>query len=203
LLYAPEGIDWSRAFQPFEFVYNGRQVYQDIQKADYVPMEATKWKDVYGRHWHHGPLDGKTNQQLWQQYRLAIGGRVAPADLSPCPDIRGGSFGALVPFDPPVESETSATYYGTKSYEARFGKASRDDVPLPPHYMYDPEGVHVPQKGYVAKVRIDGKEYQSDPTELVRGVNLIPVKTEGLTRYVVVGGPTLLPPAKADSSRGK
>ncbi len=39
----------------------------------------------------------------------------------------------------------------------------------------------------MAKVRIGGKEYQSEPTDLVHGVNLVPIKTEKHTRYVVVG----------------
>ena len=64
---------------------------------------------------------------------------------------------------------------------------------LRPRYLYDPILVHTPQKGYVAKVRIDGKEYQSEPTDLVAGVNLVPIKTEKLTRYVVIGGPTVRP----------
>jgi hypothetical protein len=55
----------------------------------------------------------------------------------------------------------------------------------------------------VAKVLIDGKEYQSEPTDLTPGVNLVPVQAERLTRHVVVGGPTLLPPAKSDNPRGK
>jgi hypothetical protein len=203
LLYAPEGINWARSFQPFEFLYNGRQVYQDIQKADYIPLGEKSWKDAYGRHWHHGPLANKSNQQLWQEYRLAIGGRVAPKSLTACPDIRGGSFGEDVPFDPPVESDTSAAYYGTRGYETSFGKTTPDDVPLPPRWMFDPAGVHTPQKGYVARVRIDGKEYQSDPTDLVAGVNLVPVKTEKLTRYVVIGGPTLLPSNTRDRSGRK
>jgi hypothetical protein len=43
-------------------------------------------------------------------------------------------------------------------------------------------------------------EYQSEPTDLVAGVNLLPVKTEKLTRYVVVGGPATLPAYKKENS---
>ena len=70
---------------------------------------------------------------------------------------------------------------------------------LHPRYMYDPILVHTPQKGYVAKVRIDGKDYQSEPTDLTAGVNLVPIQTGKLTRYVPVGAPTMLPPAKKEA----
>ncbi len=192
----PPYSNWTRKLQPFEFVYNGRQVYQDDQKPDATPFDRhdKRWTDGNRGVRDHGPLDGKTGKQLWEQYRLAIGGRLAPADLTPCPEIRGGSYGPDVPFDPPIESEPSTAYYGGKRYEALFGPAKPDDVPMHPRYMYDPISVQTPQKGYVAHVRNDGKEYQSEPTDLVRGVNLVPIKVGDVTRYVVVGGPILRSP---------
>jgi RNA polymerase sigma factor (sigma-70 family) len=192
--------NWTRKLQPFQFVYNGRQVYHDDQKPDAVPFDVRdkRWASSYGTP-DHGPLDGKTGKELWEKYRLAIGGRLAPADLTPCPDVKGGSFGPDVPFDLPIEQEPNTAYYGGKRYEAMFGKASPDSVHLHPRYFYDPILVHTPQKGYVAKVRIGGTEYQSEPTDLVAGVNLVPIKTEKLTRYVVVGGPTTVPAYKKDN----
>ena len=94
------------------------------------------------------------------------------------------------PFDPPIESEPSTAYYGGKRYESQFGKAKPDNVPLNPRYLYDPILVHTPLKRYVARVWIDGKDYQSEPADLVASVNLIAVKTEKQTRYVPVGAPT-------------
>ena len=126
-----------------------------------------------------------------------------PADLTPCPDIKGGSFGPAVPFDPPVESEPNTAYYGGQRYEQLFGKGAPDGVRLHPRYMYDPILVHTPRKGYVAKVRIDGKEYQSEPTDLVAGVNLVPVRVGELTRYVVVGQPPMLPAYKKEGAGGE
>jgi hypothetical protein len=186
----PPYSNWARKLQPFEFVYNGKQVYHDDQKADAVPFDVhdKRWKNSYGTP-DHGPLNGKTGRQLWDQYRLAIGGRLAPANLTSCPDIRGGSIGPDVPFDPPIEQEPNSAYYGGKTYVAAFGKAAPDAVPLHPRYLYDPLLVHTPQKGYVARVRIGGKDYQSAPTDLVAGVNLIPVEAESVTRYVIVGAP--------------
>jgi hypothetical protein len=201
----PPYSNWTRKFQPFEFVYNGRQVYHDDQKPDAIPFDIRdkKWTHrLYGAK-DHGPLDGKTSRQLRDQYRLAIGGRLAPADLTPCPDIRGGSFGPDVPFDPPVESEPSTAYYGGKRYADTFGNASPDAVPLHPRYLYDPIFVQTPRKGYVAKVSIDGKEYQSEPTDLVAGVNLVPIKTEHQTRYVVLGAPTMRRLYQKDDPGGK
>jgi hypothetical protein len=62
-----------------------------------------------------------------------------------------------------------------------------------PRNLYDPILVHTPQKGYFARVRIDGKEFQSEATDLVAGMNLVPIKTEKLAGYVVLGGPTMRP----------
>jgi hypothetical protein len=204
----PPYSNWTRKLQPFAFVYNGRQVYHDDQKPDAVPFDLRdkRWQDSYYGTPDHGPLNGKTGRQLWEQYRLAIGGRLAPAELTPCPDIRGGSFGPDVPFDPPIESEPNTAYYGGKRYESLFGKSTPDNVPLRPRYLYDPMFVNTPvhtPKGYVEKVRIGGKEYASEPTDLVHGVNLLPVKTETGTRYVVVGAPPLRKPYQKEKPTGE
>ena len=61
---------------------------------------------------------------------------------------------------------------------ATLRQSTPDREKLFPRYMYDPLRVHTPQKGCVVKVWIDGKEYQSEPTDLVAGVNLVPIKTE-------------------------
>ena len=202
----PPYSNWTRQFQPFEFVYNGRQVYHAEQKPDAVPFDtrAKQWSQrAYGA-LHHGPLDGKTSRQLWEQYRLAVGGRLAPADLTPCPDIQGGFFGPNVPFDSPVEQEPSTAYYGGKRYVQLFGPAPADNVKLHPRYMYDPIYVttHEPRKAYVAKVWIDGKEYQSKPADLVKGVNLLPIQVGPLTRNVVLGGPSRPPSYQEKSGVG-
>ena len=184
--------NWTRKLQPFEFIYNGKQVYHDGQKPDAIPFDVRdkRWANSYGVP-DHGPLNGKTNRQLWDQYRLAIGGRLAPEKLTPCQDVRGGSFGAEVPFDPPVEQEPNTSYYGGKRYTELFGKSNPDAVKLHPRYMYDPLLVPTDNgaKGYVAKVWIGGEEYRSDPVDLVPGVNLVAIKTDKLTRYALIGSP--------------
>jgi hypothetical protein len=82
LLYNPEGDNWTRMLQPFELVYNGRQVYQDVQKRGHLPFDP-KARNEDGNRRTHGALDGLTNQQLWDRYRLAVGGRLAPSGLAP------------------------------------------------------------------------------------------------------------------------
>ena len=204
---APPYSNWTRKLQPFEFVYNGKQVYHDDQKPDAIPFDVRdrRWAEHSYGTLDHGPLNGKTGRQLWEQYRLAIGGRLAPDKLTPCPDIKGGSFGPDVPFDPPIEQEPSTAYYGGKRYEQLFGKASPDKVRLHPRHLYDP--IHVPthngRKGYVAKVWIAGTEYRSEPTDLVPGVNLIPIKAGTHTRHVAVGSPKTVRPGKAYKYGGK
>jgi hypothetical protein len=188
----PPYSNWTRKFQPFEFIYNGKQVYHDDQKADAVPFDIKqkRWANYSYGTLYHGPLDGLTSRQIWDRYRLAIGGRLAPEQLTPCPDIEGGSFGDAVPFDPVLESEPSTAYFGGKRYEVLFGKAVADDVPMHPRYLYDPIHVQTPKKGYVATVRVNGKDYQSEPTDLENGVNLIPIRIGDMTRYLPVGAPT-------------
>jgi hypothetical protein len=107
-----------------------------------------------------------------------------------------------VPFDPPAELEPSTNYYGGKRYEEHFGKASPDDVPLHPRYLYDPIFIHTPQKGYVATVHVGGLEYRSAPTDLVAGVNLVAVQVGALTRYVVAGAPTMVRAYKKNKQGG-
>lgn len=192
LYSVPPYSNWTRKLQPFEFVYNGRQVYHDDQQADAVPFgsQQPRWADsTYGA-LRHGVLDGLTSRQLWDKYRLAIGGRLAPAELTPCPDIKGGSFGAEVPFDPAIESEPSTAYYGGLRYEKLIGKSTPDSVRLHPRYLYDPILVQTPHKAYVAKVRVAGEEHQSDPVDLTEGVNLVPIAIGSVTRHIVVGSPS-------------
>jgi hypothetical protein len=64
--------------------YNGKQLYYLEQAADFVPFKV-------GEAAEYVPAEflGKTNQQLWDQYGLAIGGIVAPANATTDPRIRG------------------------------------------------------------------------------------------------------------------
>jgi hypothetical protein len=197
----PPYSNWTRKFQPFEFVHDGKQVYHDDQRADAVPFDVKqkRWAKYSYSALHHGPLDGLTSRQIWDKYRLAIGGRLAPEKLTACDQIEGGWYGEAVAFDPVLESEPSTAYYGGKRYEALFGKSTPDDVPMHPRYYYDPIHVQTPRKAYVATVRVEGKEYRSEPTDLEGGVNLVAVKVGEVTRHVAVGSPNRGPKYKKES----
>jgi hypothetical protein len=188
----PPYSNWTRKFQPFEFIYNGQRVYHDDQRADAVPFDSKqpRWANATYGALHHGVLEGLSSRALWDKHRLAIGGRLAPEKLTPCADIKGGSIGEHVAFDPPLESEPSTAMYGGQRYEALIGKAGPATASLHPRYLYDPILVQTPQKGYVAKVCVAGKEYQSAATDLAEGINLVPIAIGDQTRNVVVGSPS-------------
>jgi hypothetical protein len=64
--------------------YNGQQVYYFEQAADFVPFPAGQAADYIPPE-----LVGKTNQELFASYGLAMGGIVAPANATTDPMIRG------------------------------------------------------------------------------------------------------------------
>jgi hypothetical protein len=77
--------DFSMLFAPGTILYQGQQVYFDEQAADFVPFPSQSTS---------GPLIppqliGKTNQELWTTYGLAIGGAVAPSGTTTSPRIQG------------------------------------------------------------------------------------------------------------------
>lgn len=100
--------------------------------------------------------------------------------------IKGGSINGIRKL---VAPRPSSAYFGGQRYEAQFGKAPPDDVPLHPRYVYDPIHVQTPKKAYVAKVSVDGKEHQSEPTDLESGLNLTPITIGTATRHIPVGSP--------------
>src|SRR6185312_13596751 len=85
--------------QPMVFTYNGQTVYYNSQAANFVPFSNLS-----------PSLNGKTNQQLWDQYGLAIGGRIAPSNGTQISAIAGGFIGSSVASPPAIE--TSDLLYG-------------------------------------------------------------------------------------------
>src|SRR5207248_9815032 len=77
--------------------HNGQQVYFNEQAYDYVPYPTAGWiaNNPGTKHgpvaaaWVPAPLLDQTNQQLWDNYGLAIGGVVAPKNSVPDPLING------------------------------------------------------------------------------------------------------------------
>jgi hypothetical protein len=66
--------------------FNDHQVYYFKQAADYVPFPASATDTLT---WLPPELVGKTNQQLWDEFGIAPGGIVAPADAVVVPGING------------------------------------------------------------------------------------------------------------------
>jgi hypothetical protein len=63
--------------------YQGRQLYFPEQAADHVPFSEKAGGSLPQE------LIGKTNQEMWNRYGLAIGGTLAPADAHQEPRIHG------------------------------------------------------------------------------------------------------------------
>lgn len=142
--------------QPQVILYNGQNVYYDGQAADYVPFDGTVRS--------LGPeLDGLTNQQLWDRYRLAIGGHIAPAGLVASADIVGGSLGPAVAFDPAIDRQPSV--WGVYGWQVAHV------------WNYPP--------GYSATVTIAGAPYFTDPKDMHWGWNVLTLHTDLGTRAVL------------------
>src|SRR5262249_44820895 len=65
-------------------MYQGKQVYSVAQAPSYVPFKAGQ-----APAWVPAQLIGKTNQQLWNQYGLAMGGILAPPGSTTDPKVQG------------------------------------------------------------------------------------------------------------------
>jgi hypothetical protein len=82
LLFAPNVVRWK-----------GKQIYFPEQAAGFVPFRKDAEKSSKGLAYAPGSIPdellGKTNQELWDQYGLAIAGAVCPANAEPAPRIRG------------------------------------------------------------------------------------------------------------------
>jgi hypothetical protein len=84
--------DPNNYFVPEQILLGGQELYYTNQVANYVPF-PTAAPGI------PGPLVGLTNQQLWNQFGLAMEGAIAPANATP---FAGGLLGAPNPV---------ATYY--------------------------------------------------------------------------------------------
>lgn len=68
-----------------EVSYEGQQLYYPEQASDYVPFKP----GVVAPRNVPRELIGKTNQEMWEKYGLALAGMVAPRDAHTAPGIRG------------------------------------------------------------------------------------------------------------------
>jgi hypothetical protein len=101
-----QGRDPNVLFVPDTVRYQGKQLYYLEQAADHVPLRQkvmpAEEKQV-GSAAGHVPAEllGKTNRELWDQYGLAIGGAVAPADATTDPRIHA-LIGKPAHYPPPL-----------------------------------------------------------------------------------------------------
>jgi hypothetical protein len=105
-----QGRDPNVLFMPDVVRYQGKQLYYREQAADYVPLRkqvAPAEEKQFGSADGCVPeeLIGKTNRELWDQYRLAIGGTVAPADATTDPRIHA-LIGKPASYPPPLWAST-------------------------------------------------------------------------------------------------
>ncbi len=140
---------------PMVFTYNGQTVYYNGQAANFVPFSTDS-----------AALNGKTNQQLWNAYGMAIGGRIAPANLAQIPDIAGGGIGSNVALQSSIQTN-----------DLLFG--SLYNWAVPQIEIYNPYA-------YSATVNIDGQQYVSTPTNLNAGWNVITFLTPNGKRSILV-----------------
>ena len=90
----PPYSNWTRKLQPFEFVYNGRQVYHDDQKPDSVPF------DVKDKQWAHPVYGTRGPRAARRQDQPAAMGAVPPGHRRAAgpgrPDPVSGHSGRLL-----------------------------------------------------------------------------------------------------------
>ncbi len=135
--------------------YNGKQLYYKEQAADFVPFPEGKAQSYVP-----SELIGKTNQQMWDAYGLAIGETVAPQNA-----VFDRTLNALV--GDPV------------TYQPRIYLASQ-------MYIQNERNVQV----IYHILRNDGKFQwnlkTTVPGPLKQGWNLVPVKVDGQNRTILI-----------------
>jgi hypothetical protein len=104
--YGPGGI-----FAPNLVTYNGQQVYAPEQAANFVPFTTAASSPGVP-----AALIGLTNQQLWDQFGLAVGGALAPAQAATLPGIRG-TVGLAANYLPSVTLVSPTQADHTKPYQ--------------------------------------------------------------------------------------
>jgi hypothetical protein len=94
--------------------YAGRQLYAREQAPSYVPFPPGKAMSYVP-----SELIGKTNQQLWDLYGLAIGGVMIPPDATPAPRTQG-FFGSPVKALLPVTLVSPRTTNVLQGYQLTY-----------------------------------------------------------------------------------
>ena len=160
--------------------HNGQQVYFYEQAANFTPFPTIAQPNTS----RFGPkaaayvpteLLNKTNAQLFQQYGLAIGGIVAPANAVPDPLING-LVGAKAQYQPELYlfSPRYYNYVTNGPYKLTYGYAATANSP----------------SAYIA---------ESSPTALTNGWNLLTRTVLGQPRTLLVFGDSTPPNLQLDA----
>lgn len=104
--------------------FNDHQVYYFKQAADYVPFPAT---DTESLTWLPPEIVGKTNQQLWDQYGIAPGGVIAPADAVVVEGING-LVGSRATYLPELELHSDKYTNEPNNYTLSYENARGDHI---------------------------------------------------------------------------
>ena len=124
-----------------------------------------------------GDFENLTNLQLWNQYRLAIGGRLVPASAIADPDVAGALLSAEdVPFvQPAVQVRTDTPYQWADLQRPHDAKIA------PVHITTPAEATN-----FVGHVMFGGILYDSTPRNLHRTWNIVQFTVAGIVRGVPV-----------------
>jgi hypothetical protein len=106
-------------------VYNGKQVYYLEQAANFVPFPVGQAPPYVP-----AQLIGLTNQQLWQQYGLAVNGAVAPPDAVFDPTFHG-LVGSPVTYPPELTLDSAKYTNRLKGYQLIYTDANGNIVKVP------------------------------------------------------------------------
>ncbi len=104
--------------------FNNHQVYYFKQAADFVPFPASATADLT---WLPPEIVGKTNAQLWEQYGIAPGGVVAPADAVVVEGING-LVGSRATYLPDLELHSDKYTNEPNNYTLSYENARGDHI---------------------------------------------------------------------------
>jgi hypothetical protein len=105
--------------------FNGKQLYFAEQAANFVPFPAATAAPYIP-----AALIGLTNQQLWQQYGLAINGAVAPPDATTVPGIHG-LLGSVATYPPELTLVSREYTNRLNGYQLIYSDANGNTVRVP------------------------------------------------------------------------
>ena len=147
-------------------MHNGQQLYYFEQGANFIPFNSSSPGGVAA--WVPAALRDKTNQQIFDQFGLAIGGIVAPASATQSDPRINALIGPVATYLPNLELNSPKYSNQLTNYQLRYSYT-------------DP----------ATNARVTVRE--QTPTPLVQGWNLLTRTILGATRTLLVYGDVIGP----------